>query len=512
MEVNAVEILNNIKNKISKRAIFQNSLEDLIKALIQAEINLMIKLTSLFLNHYIIDDCIAQFRTILKFIYLNSKLGSISFYSYEKMIREFENMIVFFKSKYTPVRNYLEQCALGKRKIEFDQKKNYFIEPNFNNASNYSRIKDKVKVFPSEEIKNHIFLSIKKVFDKNPKKFFRNRYVQSLMPDMIKSNWIDSEIKFNYEFSDFTYCELIIFCASIQLIGYYYFIRYETPVILKEDFIQYIHYLTELSDDKINFFLAYMIYDIQYQKDKLTLIQSLIEIENKIYFLPISLTIGMLPLKLYRSIIDYNKIKYEKDIAKIAKLKEKQMTEEIINCLKKYDVTVTTDFIYKVGEEIIPKAEYDILIFDNQKNDLYICECKWFFVGDGEEEHFKLDKKISNAIKERKNKNKIIEDNLKDFMQKAFKCQQIPRKISAFMLSQNYLGYTRLDLPVIDFDTLKFGVEKYEGFSELMEYIIKNEFVKSIELEEQPTIIEVEEYKFEIYMAILKKNDLSIKK
>lgn len=255
-----------------------------------------------------------------------------------------------------------------------------------------------------------------------------------------------------------------------------------------------------------------MIYNIEYQKDKLTLIQSLIEIENKIYFLPTSLTIGLLPLKLYRCIMDFNKRKYEKDKAKIAKLKEKQMTEEILNCLKKYDVTILTDFVYRVGDETIPKAEYDILIFDKEKNNLYVCECKWFFVGDGEEEHFKLDKKISNAIKERKIKNKIIEENLTDFMQKAFKCQQKPNKIFAFMLSQNYLGFKRMNFPVIDFDTLKFAVDKFDDFSRLMHHLIENEFVEALVLEEHPILKEVEGYNFEIYMTFLKKNNLSDKK
>ena len=196
-------------------------------------------------------------------------------------------MILYFKVQYTPVRNYLEQCTLNKRKIEFDKTRNCYYENDFNNGSNYSRMKDKVNEFPSKKIKNQVLSSVHKVFNKNPKTFFRNRYVYSLMEDMIKANWLDSEIKFDYVFLDFTYKELITFCASIQLIAYYYYIKFDVPIISKEDYIQYIQYLTNFTEDKIIFFLNYMIYNIEYQQNKLTLIQSLIEIDNKIYFLPI---------------------------------------------------------------------------------------------------------------------------------------------------------------------------------------------------------------------------------
>lgn len=193
------------------------------------------------------------------------------------------------------------------------------------------------------------------------------------MKDYKEICWLDSEIKFDHDFGDFTYEELISFCAALKLMAdYYSFMQMKQycPTIEYESLVYGISKLSDLSKDKVRFFLEYQTYDYEYQKDKLTLIQALIKCDNNYYFYPTTLSIGMLPVKMYRLIVDYGREKYKKDISVIAKQKERQMTEEIVEQLKKYDLNIVLN--HKIKEEKRDLAEYDMLIFDNKTNNLYL--------------------------------------------------------------------------------------------------------------------------------------------
>ena len=506
MVINSSKILEDINNKISNREIFKFNREFLVKSLIIASTK--IQFTSLMNSNDInlINQLIEQFRTILKFIFsVDNEKGTIP-NDTNQIILEFSKMILEFVDNYTPIRNYLDQCIIGTRKINFDNEKNVYYEDDYDSYSNYARVLDKVKSYPNENLKSRILDRMGDYLVKNKFKsnLFRDRYLYSLMNDYRDICWLDSEIKFDYDFSDFTYNELISFCAALKIIADYYsflFLKDPCPTIDYKSLVYGISKLSNLSKDKVKLFLQYQTYDYDYQKDKLTLIQSLFLFNEKYYFYPITISLGMLPIKMYRLITDYSREKYKKDISIIAKNKEKQMTDEIVAKLKKYDLTIKLN--YKMKKNNTDLAEYDMLAFDNKTNNLYICEFKWYFIGDGEKEHKRLDDKIEEAIKYRKKKDKFIFDNVDNISNELFNGTKI-NKIYEILISQNFSGSSKHDMTVIDFETLQLSTSKYESFEELMNYFLNDKFRTSLNIDVKIFDAEIEGYKFSFYRIIAK--------
>lgn len=100
---------------------------------------------------------------------------------------------------------------------------------------------------------------------------------------------------------------------------------------------------------------------------------------------------------------------------------------------------------------------------------IYICEFKWYFICDGEKEHKKLNDKIRDAIKYRKDKDKYILDNSHGITDELFGGKKI-NKVYEILISQNFSGSTKHDMSVIDFEKLKCSFEKHDTFEELMNY------------------------------------------
>ena len=459
-------------------------------------------------NMNMVDQVIEQFRTILKFIFSVDNENGMIPNSDEETIIEFSKMILEFVYNYTPIRNYLDQCIIGTREIQFDEDNKIYFEEKYDAYSNYARMLDQVKEYPNEELKHNILNSVGSYLSANKFKprLFKDRFFNGLMKDYKEICWLDSEIKFDHDFGDFTYEELISFCAALKLMAdYYSFMQTKQycPTIEYESLVYGISKLSNLSKDKVRSFLKYQTYDYEYQKDKLTLIQALIRCANNYYFYPTTLSIGMLPVKMYRLIVDYDKEKYKKDISVIANQKERQMTEEIVEQFNKYDLNIVLN--HKIKEENRDLAEYDMLVFDNKTNNLYICEFKWYFIGDGEKEHKKIDDKIEDAIKHRKDKDKYILDNPQGISDELFGGKKI-NKMYEILISQNFSGSTKHDMSVIDFETLKCSVEKHETFEELMNYFLTDKFRESIQVENVIRDYVIEGCKFRFYCMVMKQD------
>ena len=508
MNINPKNILEDINNKIRNREIFKLNREFLVKSLIIASVKTQINsyyMSIMTQNMNLVDQVIEQFRAILKFIFsADNENGEIPS-NHERTIVEFSEMILEFVSNYTPIRNYLDQCIIGTRNIKFDTEKQIYFEETYDEYSNYARMLDQVKKYPNEELKQKAFNSIGNYLSINKfkPKLFKDRYFYSLMDDYRKICRLDSEIKFDHDFGDFTYNELISFCAALKIMAdYYSFLFYKAhPVIERETLVFGISKLSGLSEDKVNIFLEYQTYAYEYQKDKLTLLQALIRCGNNYYFYPTTLSIGLLPNKMYRLIVDLNKEKYKKDISAIANQKAKQMTDEIAKKLKKYDLNIMQN--YKLKRNNKDLAEYDMLAFDNKTNNLYICEFKWYFIGDDEKEHKRLDDKIEEAVKYRKEKNRFIINNQQSISDKLLGGKQI-NKIYEILISQNFSGATKHTMPVIDFETLQMGIERYDDFEELMNYFLTDEFRKTIQVDTKLFNTEIEGYKFRFYRIVMK--------
>lgn len=501
MKISPTQILDEIKKRISSREIFKYHRETLVQLLIVSSSEIVIQSGLYHINDFLIDQLISQFRTILKFIYSVDNENGPQPNDGLAIIDEFKRMIWDFSENYSQVRNYLEQCALGTRKIQYIQDEKLYFEPNYDTYSNYARLLDKVKEDPNDELQRKVGKNISDhiIIKKGKPNIFKDPFYHSLMKDFREICLMDSEIKFDHDFGDFTYEDLISFCAALKLMGDFYMISFPfqpIPIVEDECLIRGIAKLSDLPREKVELFLKYQTYDYEYQKDKLTLIQQLIKFDNHYCFFPLALFIGRHPLKMYRLICDLNKKKYEKDISIIAKKKEEQMTNEIVEKLEKYDLSIVVNHQIKKGNESL--AEYDMLVFDNETSNLYICEFKWFFVGDGEKEHKALDRKIKEAIDHRKEKDKYILDNPQTISNELFGGKKI-NKIEEILISQNFSGNVKHDMTVIDFETLQWSVKQFESFEELMDYFLNDEFRKSIDYKDSIQDFEIEGYKFRIH-------------
>lgn len=508
MGINSKNILEDINNKIRNREIFKLNRAFLVKSLVIASTKVQYMSFIYSQNINMVDQVIEQFRAILKFIFSNDNENGIVPNRDDEVISEFSKMILEFVDNYTPIRNYLNQCIIGTREIQFDKENKIYFEEKYDAYSNYARMLDKVKEFPNEELKQKSLNSVRSYLSTNRFKpnLFKDRYFYALMKDYKEICWMDSEIKFDHDFGDFTYEELISFCATLKIMADYYsfmMMKEPCPVIEYESLVYGLSRLSDLSKEKVKFFLKYQTYDYEYQKNKLTLIQGLIRCGNNYYFYPTTLNIGMLPVKMYRLIVDYDNEKYKKDISVIANQKEKQMTEEIVEKLKKYDLNIELNHRIKNGTKDL--AEYDMLAFDNKTNNLYICEFKWYFIGDGEKEHKRLDDKIEEAIEHRKEKDRYILDNPQSISDELFGGKKI-NKIYEILISQNFSGNTKHSMPVIDFETLQWSVERHETFEELMNYFLTDEYRESIQVDIETRDYEIEEYKFKFYCMVMKRD------
>lgn len=509
MEISPIKILENINYKIRNRNIFKLNREFLVKSLIIASTQVQLLSLKNLANIDLVNQIIEQFKFILNFIFsANNENGEIPS-NPENTILNFSEMILEFVYMYTPVRNYLDQCIIGTRNIKFNDVTEVFFEENYDPYSNYSRILDRIKEYPNEKIKLDVYNRLKKYLSDNKfkPKLFKDMYFNSLIDDYRQICWLDSEIKFNHDFKEFTYDDLISFCAALKLIGdYYSFFVIKQPCIVidYETLVRGIIKLSKLSEDKVKLFIDYQTYDYKYQKSKLTLFQSLIRFENKFYFYPVILSIGLLPIKMYKIIIEQNKEKYNKDVSSIAKKKEKQMTKEIFEQFAKYNLNIILNRKFK--RDNLDLAEYDMLAFDNKTSNLYIFEFKWYFIGDGESEHKKLDCKIKEDIKHRKEKNTFIYDNQKFVSDELFNGKKF-NKIYEILISQNFSGISKHEMTVIDFESLQRGIKCYNNFEKLMNYFLLDEFRKSIKIDIKAKDFEIEGYKFNFYMMV-KKNSM----
>jgi len=504
MKIDARKLLNEINDSIGSRPIFKNNTEDLVSYLIDTGININILSFSIGMDTLLIDDFIRQFRTILKFIFLYSSFNNKTSMSQKEIIDEFHNMTFDFKMNYAPIRNYLEQCSLGKRMIEYDEKTDTYIEKEIDGYSNYSRIHDQLKVFPSDVYKDEARKTIR-CFDmkkSKPKYFFKGNPAKQAMADLIKATWIDSEIKEDYDFKDFTYEEMIRFCAGLKFIGmmYYGFTVFSPKnYIEKEEMISYLKDLTNLEEKKILFFLELNTYNIEYQKDKLTLIQPLILIGNKYYFFPITIDLSILPIKMYRVLNDLYKDKYEKDLSKIARIKEQQMLSDIQKLLDKFELKIIPNYqLYDKNHHLI--GEYDLLIYDKNESTLYICECKWFFVKDDERDNVRLDKRLLDSIEKRKEQDKLLIDNIDIFVKEHLSDCEKPKKHISFIISQNNLGSVKFDVPVVNYETMEEEINKYDSFNKFMDSIFDEDYKNKYELSNFQTDLKIDKYKFKIFL------------
>ena len=145
MGINSKKILEDINNKIRGREIFKLNRAFLVRSLVIASTKVQYMSFIYSKNMNMVDQVIEQFRAILKFIFSNDNENGIVPNRDDEAISEFSKMILEFVEKYTPIRNYLDQCIIGTREIQFDEENKIYFEDKYDAYSNYARMLDKVK-------------------------------------------------------------------------------------------------------------------------------------------------------------------------------------------------------------------------------------------------------------------------------------------------------------------------------------------------------------------------------
>ncbi len=142
--------------------------------------------------------------------------------------------------------------------------------------------------------------------------------------------------------------------------------------------------------------------------------------------------------------------------------------------VKKYNDSIKfcTNKKFRFNEK--DSGEYDILIFDTKSKVVYIIECKWFKLVDGDESASKLTSKIDDFVYKRINKNKLLIDNRKE-LYKLFGVEEIS-EFREFLISQNFIGYRDYKMPVINFKFLSRLVNDSSSMDDFWNNLINKDY------------------------------------
>lgn len=275
----------------------------------------------------------------------------------------------------------------------------------------------------------------------------------------------DAEEDKNYDFGIFTadefkHCYAILVALGIMNFNYHYIssvaIRFfeadrNTPIIFKkkDEMILFIKEYTKISQEKICSIIDLLTYDPEFHKDKVTIYQPLFQVGYYIFYSPMMVYFSLAQDKLFY-IMKENK-SYQTIISEIAKDRETIMTNQILHFIDSSQLLYNAN--YKVAENGKIKAEFDLPVYDEEDNKLLLVELKWFFKGDGEFDHQKIDQKLKKAILSRKEKQEFVEKNIKRLLLDMFNVEMVEKpEIMSCIVSKNYSGSSFIEdgLPIFD--------------------------------------------------------------
>ena len=192
-----------------------------------------------------------------------------------------------------------------------------------------------------------------------------------------------------------------------------------------------------------------MTYDPEFHKNKVTIYQPLFQVGYYIFYSPMMVYFSLAQDKLFY-IMKENK-SYQTIISEIAKDRETIMTNQILHFIDSSQLLYNAN--YKVAENGKIKAEFDLPVYDEEDNKLLLVELKWFFKGDGEFDHQKIDQKLKKAILSRKEKQEFVEKNIKRLLLDMFNVEMVEKpEIMSCIVSKNYSGSSFIEdgLPIFD--------------------------------------------------------------
>lgn len=465
------------------------------------------------------------YRQILKFIYrFSSEDGKPANIDYiqESFIKLLRDMFLY----YNEVRNRIDRNELGDIILDFDDVTKTVIEQDSNikrrtyiRASEYNNLSNDSINFKFSCIS---WFMNNKTSVKNFKymQYFHSTFDKSSFDTLFEIVLKDSEIKEDIDFGDFKYFDVVRTCAAINYIALFKLTSNFSNAFLTRDsnffyeqsydvFIKHLHEISGVDLEVIKLIVNYMVYKPEYQSDKLTLLQHFLLINGKIVFSPFVIIPAELPKKFVKIVRDLESKKYEVVFSRIAKSKEVFMINEIVY---NYSVNplayVTPNVKYQLPNSNNISAEYDLVFYDSSNKTLYLCECKWFNVADGESENMKVNKKIRNTMLQRIKKDELAVNNKTHFIETIFGGSIEVDDIKSFVISYTHMGDDHNDyiLPVIDLGTFRsLSVQFNFDITKVYECIKNQCFLDSYDTEVFSEEFEYFGYKFKINRLAIKK-------
>ncbi len=302
----------------------------------------------------------------------------------------------------------------------------------------------------------------------------------------------------NYNLSDFDlddykriYCCLMTLCLNRTQFCFCESMRKRiipTPNVIwhKDKIIEFIHFFTSINEEKIKYILeTFLVFKNEFQyscgREYLSIYQPIFDFHDY-YVINSSLTlITLAQRKLIWQInktADKNK-NYENAISLMAQDKEKIMISEILSFISREPFNINNNFRFKATDKQNTDVEVDISILDSNQKILFLIECKDHIPIDNEFERNRQDKLLISESEYRAEKNKIILDNLKLYVNNAHSSSELPEKVLSILIANHYGGSNteKAPIPIISKATF-FKLLKKHSYDLSMVYqsIIKKDY------------------------------------
>lgn len=383
---------------------------------------------------------------------------------------------------FNEIRNLFEQTQLGKYTIELNSENEITFIRNKSkrsiNSELYARWANNEK--PENEITKVSNDAEKELYrymvDPKCCKFWdlttptlstssHFKKVYKLAFEKVKS---DSEELDNYDFGEFDTEEFhkvyaVLVAMSVTITNYHFVSRLlhkievnnNKPIAIIEycKLIDLAQNCTGLSKEQVESVIKAIIYNPQIHIDKITIYLPLFLLGDTLFFSPSIIYYSITYEKMLY--LAKHSTKPQPMISKLAKEREEIMTNNLCDY-----IDVNSQLLYLTNFTIMdannPIAEFDLIIYDEVHKNMLLTELKWFFSGDGEFDHAKIDKKLEYTVSDRIEKETIAKKHLKKIQEELNIQEDSDIEIQSCLVSKNFSGSDFIDDDLAIFDEFLF--------------------------------------------------------
>ncbi len=239
----------------------------------------------------------------------------------------------------------------------------------------------------------------------------------------------------------------------------------------------------ELEQFKVEAIINELIYDVNFQKDYITLFQPLFKLNEKIVFSTNVLLLSYVVEKTVKYFTLSNKNPKLNEI--YGQFRSKEMNDRIETALKeKYpSLYIYRNKTLKFGKD--DKAEIDICIFEKKTQTAILCELKRIQPVESDKDAFKKEIKINSYIGERLYKDGLVKEHIDKFIKdNELESEFVSYSYHSLVVINEFCGNTKVDekIKVLDEPLFFWLLDIFNGnISEFISYVERSEFFKELE-------------------------------